>query len=47
MRRAGVKAAAAAAASWLELAEPWAVLGLSLFRKWELPALLGAGPLPR
>lgn len=28
-------------------AEPWAVLGLSLYRKWELPALLGAGPLPR
>lgn len=28
----------------LEWAEPWVVLGLSLYRKWELPALLGAGP---
>lgn len=25
----------------------WVVLGLSLYRKWESPALLGAGPLPR
>lgn len=31
----------------LSWAEPWTVLVLSLYRKWELPALPGAGPLPR
>lgn len=30
-----------------EWAEPWVVLDFSLYRKWESPALLGAGPLPR
>lgn len=40
----GSKLALPPGLSW---AEGWAVLGLSLYRKWELPALLGAGPKPR
>lgn len=31
----------------LSRAEPWAVLGLSLYGKWELSALLGSEAVPR